>query len=115
MRRPISLLLVDDHAMLRESLAQRLDNELDMRVVGTVGNAGDAVEQALKLAPDIVLMDIDMPGLDCFDAARTLQSRCPDTRLIFVSAFCHDRYIEQALAVEAAGYVTKGEHIDGIV
>lgn len=60
-------------------------------------------------------MDIDMPGLDCFDAARTIQARCPETRVIFVSAFCHDEYIEQALAVEAAGYITKSEPIDRIV
>lgn len=97
------------------SVAQRLNNALDMRVVGTAGNADDAIDQALRTTPDIVLMDIDMPGLDCFDAARTIQARCPETRVIFVSAFCHDEYIEQALAVEAAGYITKSEPIDRIV
>jgi DNA-binding NarL/FixJ family response regulator len=61
------------------------------------------------LQPDIVLLDIDMPGMAAFDAARTIRLRSPRTRLAFVSAHFHDRYIEQALGVGAMGYITKGE------
>jgi len=107
--KPISILLADDHEMVRVMLKDRLESEVGMRVVAGVGNADDAVAEAIRLKPDVILMDIDMPGLVCFDAARAIGSRCPDTRIIFVSAFFHDRFIEQALSVGASGYVTKSE------
>ena len=105
----LSILLVDDHALVRETLRARLDSEADLHVVGSAADAADAVTQAVRVKPDIILMDIDMPGLLCFDAARTIKRESPHTRIIFLSAFFHDDYIEQALAVEAAGYVTKNE------
>ena len=105
----LSILLVDDHALVRETLRARLDSETNMRVVGVAENAADAITQVMRLKPDIILMDIDMPGLLCFDAARTIKKESPHTRIIFLSAFFHDDYIEQALAVEAAAYVTKNE------
>ncbi len=109
MSRPISILLADDHAMVRTTLATCLRADPDLRVVGVVGDAGSAVAEALRLRPDIVVLDIDMPGLVSFDAARTIRAQCPDTRIVFLSAFFHDRYVEQALAAEASAYVTKNE------
>lgn len=105
----ISILLVDDHALLRETVADRLRSEKGMTVVGTVSNAGEAVVQTEQLKPDVVLMDIDMPGKTCFDAAREIRVLCPHTCIIFLSAFFHDRYIQDALAAGATGYVTKDE------
>ena len=115
MSKRITLLLVDDHALMRATLGDRLESEPDIAVVGAVENADRAVTEAIRLKPDIVLMDIDMPGLSCFDAAGTIQSQCPNTRIIFLSAFFHDRYIEQALAVMAAGYLTKGESPESVI
>jgi len=109
MPKPIAVLLADDHAMFRVMLEECLGSEPDMKVLASVSNAEEAVAQAIQLSPDILLMDIDMPGLLCFDAARTIGARCPDTRIIFLSAFFHDQYIEQALSVGASGYVTKSE------
>lgn len=105
----VRVLLADDHAMLRTTLASWLRSTNDITVVSEVGNADDAVTQALALNPDVVVMDIDMPGLSCFDAARTIKSRLPETRIIFLSAFIHDRYINEALSVGASAYITKGE------
>jgi len=109
MSAPITVILADDHAMLRATLANCLDNAPDMKVVASVGDAEAALAEALKLKPDVVVLDIDMPGLVSFDAARRLRARCPEIRIVFLSAFFHDRYIEQALAVQASGYVTKNE------
>lgn len=111
----ISILVVDDHTLVGETLSDRLNREPDMTVVGVVGSADEAVAQSLALHPKIILMDIDMPGLLSFDAARTIQARCTQTRIIFLSAFVHDRYIEQALAAGACGYVTKNEAYGTIV
>ena len=111
----ISALLVDDHAMVRETLGDRLDREPDIEVVGIAEDAGAAVGLAVKVRPLVILMDIDMPGLLCFDAARTIQTQCPDTRIIFLSAFFNDRYIEEALACGACGYITKNEAAGSVV
>lgn len=111
----ISILLADDHAMVRQLLGKRLEAELDMFVAAAVGNADEAITEAIRLKPDIILMDIDMPGLSCFEAARTIRAQCPDTRIIFLSAFYHDRYIEQAMVVQAWGYITKSEPEDSVV
>lgn len=112
MNRQISVLLVDDHALVRETLANWLRAAGDVSVVAEVGSADEAVAEAIRHKPDVVVTDIDMPGLLVFDAIRTIKSRCPRTRVLVLSAFWHDRYIEEALSVEAAGYVTKGEGPD---
>ncbi len=85
MKRPLSIILVDDHALVREAVRARLDAEVDLNVVGATSNADDAVSLALELRPDIIVMDIDMPGLLCFDAARTIGRALPGTRVIFLS------------------------------
>ncbi len=107
MSQRISLLLVDDHALVRNMLCDRLSCEPDMVVVGKVENADLAVTEAFRLRPDVVVMDIDMPGVACFEAARMIQTECLETRIVFLSAFSNDRYIEQALEIEASGYLTK--------
>lgn len=109
MTKPISLVLVDDHALVRASIANWLKGFEDLEVVAEAGDADTAVELAVQHRPDLILMDIDMPGLLCFDAARTIGARCPETRIVFVSAYTHDRYIEGALQCGAAGYITKCE------
>ncbi len=105
----ITILLADDHFLVRQMLTESLRREPGLRVLADVGNAGEAAERAADLHPNIILMDIDMPGLSCFEAARMIQQKSPNSRIIFLSAFYHDRYIEQALDVQAWGYVTKSE------
>jgi DNA-binding NarL/FixJ family response regulator len=115
MTRTITVLLADDHALVRESLGNWLREAADIRIVGEVGSADEAVAVAVRERPDVVLMDIDMPGLLAFDAVRTIRTRCPNTRIIVLSGFFHDRYIEEALSAEASGYITKGESADAVV
>ncbi len=105
----IRVLIADDHTLVRGTLGHRLNRESDLAVIAAVGDADEAVTEAVRRQPDVILMDIDMPGLCCFDAAGIIKSRCPDTRIIFLSAFHNDHYIERALAVGAWGYVIKNE------
>jgi two-component system response regulator NreC len=107
--KPIAVLIADDHEMFADSLASWLRGAPDIGVVEVVDNSEAAVRQAVAGRPDVVLLDIDMPGLPCFDAARIITQHCPNCAILFVSAHTHDHYIERALAVEAAGYVTKTE------
>jgi DNA-binding NarL/FixJ family response regulator len=109
MTKTISIILADDHAMVRGALGRTLANEADLSVVATVGSTDDAVSKSAELKPDVILLDIDMPGMVCFDAARRIQNLSPETRVVFLSAFFHDRYIEQAISVQAWGYIVKTE------
>jgi DNA-binding NarL/FixJ family response regulator len=111
---PIRILIVDDHALVRDSLSECLRKEPDIDVVGTAGTADEALDRLRQCDPQIILMDIDMPGLICFDAAREIASQRPDVRIVFLSAFLNDWYIEQALRVRARGYLTKHEPPDRI-
>ena len=115
MNQPLQLLLVDDHALVRGMLAAHLEREPDLTVVGSARNAEEAVKLAEETRPDVILMDIDMPGLSCFDATKQILSRAPGTRIIFLSAFSHDSYISDALQVKAHGYVTKREPPEAVV
>ena len=108
----IRVLLVDDHQLVRAAVAKQLGDMEDIEIVGEADNADDALSLAAREEPDVVVMDIDMPGLICFDAARRIRARSLKTRILFLSGFSHDSYIEQALEVEARGYITKSEPTD---
>lgn len=112
---PISVLLVDDHAMVRNTFAQSLQGVADIRVVGMAGDAESAIAEAVRLQPDVIVMDIDMPGLIVFEAAKVIRMRCENARIVFLSAFFHDKYIEQAMAVQASGYITKSEPLETLL
>jgi len=114
MSETIRVLLVDDHALMRDSLGQLLGQDDHIQIVGTAANADAALDATMEHKPDIVVMDIDMPGLSPFDAAGRLKSMRPETRLLFLSAFAHDSYIEQALKAGARGYLTKSEPIEQV-
>lgn len=112
---PIRILIVDDHALVRDMLAVRLNRENEFQVIGSADRAERAIEMATDHEPCVIIMDIDMPGLDSFNAARVILSRVPSTRILFLSAFGHDGNIEQAMAAGARGFVTKGESPDGLI
>ncbi|UCG31580.1 MAG: response regulator transcription factor [Phycisphaerales bacterium] len=105
----LKILIVEDHVLTRTAIADRLEREPGMTVVGSTGDADQAVESAFRLEPDVVLMDVNLRGRPGFSAARRISLGVPGVRLIFVSAFTHDCYIQEALDMQAAGYVTKHE------
>ncbi len=111
----IKVLVVDDHALVRGALVECLQRESGIAVVGTAGTAEEAIKLTLEFKPDIILLDINMPGMLCFDAARTITSLAPHTHIVFLSGFLSDSYIEQALAVRARGYIVKRESLDTVV
>lgn len=111
----ISVIIADDHAMVRSTLRDRLAREGDLTLVGEAANAEEALELVARTLPDVIIMDIGMPGSDSFEAARSIRARSPRTAIVFMSAFCYDYYIERALHAGASGYVTKGERIDSLI
>ncbi len=109
------ILLVDDHELIRRLLSERLRLEEKLEVVATARSADDAIFRASEHRPDVILMDIELPGLNCFDAARRIRSALPDVRFIFLSAYSSDHYIEEALRVGASAYLTKDESAEKII
>jgi DNA-binding NarL/FixJ family response regulator len=110
-----TVLLADDHTLLRDMLARLLNATGEFQVVASVANADDALSEAIRLSPDIVVLDIDMPGISCFDAAQRIRARCPGVRFAVLSAFSHDRYIEEALTVKASAFITKPETPEAVL
>lgn len=108
----IRVMVVDDHPVLREALRFRLQGEPGMTIVAEAENGEDAVAAAGDAAPDVLVMDIDMKGMSCFDAVKQIQARLPQVKVLFFSAFFNDHYLAQALAIKANGYVTKGAATD---
>ena len=104
---PIKCVVVDDHTLFREGLRRLLESETDFQVVGEASNAIQALQKVREVNPDVVLMDIGMPGMSSFEAARLIERNSPGTRLIFLTMYEDEEYLLQSLDVGAAGYVLK--------
>jgi two-component system, NarL family, response regulator LiaR len=103
----ITVLVVDDHAVVRQGLRTFLALQDDIEVVGEAGDGESAVAEAERLAPDVVLMDLAMPGTDGVTAIRALRDRVPDTRAIALTSFSDDERVFGAVRAGAAGYLLK--------
>lgn len=107
----IRVLIVDDHAVLRQALRLLLESHEDLDVLGDVSNGREAAAVAEKLLPDVVLMDVVMPGLNGLDATRQIRKRCPNTRVLILSGYEEDEQIIEALRAGASGYLVKESDI----
>lgn len=103
----IRVLLADDQNLIREGLKALLEQEPDLEVVADVDNGCDAVQQAEALQPDVVLMDLKMPKMDGITATQTICERCPDTRVLVLTASDDQASVRTALRVGARGYLLK--------
>jgi two-component system, NarL family, response regulator NreC len=103
----IRCIIVDDHTLFREGLRHVLHSDPDLQVVGEASDAMKGIEEVRKLRPDIVLMDISMPGVSSFEAARQIEKESPGTRLIFLTMHEDEEYLLQCLEVGAYGYILK--------
>jgi two-component system invasion response regulator UvrY len=103
----ITLLLVDDHAVVREGYRRLLEKRGDIAVIGEAANASDAYEQFCSLSPQIVVMDIALPGVSGIEAMRRMLARAPETRVLIFSMYEDAIFANRALQAGACGYVTK--------
>jgi len=114
----ISLMIVDDHPMIREGLATMLGTCEDISIIGICENGDQAYQKAPLLHPDVILMDINMKGTNGIEAARQINKDCPEIKIIFLTVFEDAEFMRQALQVGAVGYllknVTKEKLIDAI-
>lgn len=103
----IRVLLADDHAVLRAGIRALLDMQADIEVVGEAGDGYQAVARVRELQPDIVLMDVGMPGLDGMAATRQIKADYPNTRILILTQHENKEYVRPALKIGASGYVLK--------
>lgn len=108
----ITVLLADDHAMMRDGLKALLMSLPDIRVVAEVANGREAVRQAEALKPDVVIMDISMPDMNGVEAARLVLARCPATRVVMLSMHSSSEHVHRALQAGASGYLLKESAAD---
>ena len=105
--RAVRVLVVDDQRLIRESIASLLSIQDGVEVVGTAGDGREAVEQARALEPDVVLMDVRMPGMDGVAAAEVLAREAPACRVVMLTTFDDEEYVVRALRAGAVGYLLK--------
>jgi DNA-binding NarL/FixJ family response regulator len=103
----IRVLIVDDHALFRRGLEMVLEQEDDVEVVGEAGDGAEAIEKAQELMPDVVLMDVRMPGTDGLQATRSIVSSGSRSRIIILTTFDLDEYAHAALRAGASGFLLK--------
>ncbi len=104
---PIRVLIVDDHAILRMGLASLLASKCEIEVVGDASDGPSGIRKALKLKPDVVIMDLMMPGMDGIEATKELLAKAPDSKILILTTFGTSNGINNALEAGAMGAVMK--------
>src|SRR5579884_629353 len=103
----IRIMLADDHTLFRQGIRTLISAEADMEVVGEASNGSDAVDKAAEARPDVVLMDVGMPGLSSFEATRQIKKNRPETKVLFLTMYDDEDYLVEGMEVGASGYVLK--------
>ena len=111
----IRILLADDHVILRQGTRQLLEHESDMVVVGEASDGAESVELVSKLKPDIVIIDVAMPGMNGIEATKKIKEILPGTKILVLTGYDYDEYIFSLLEIGAAGYLLKDVSGDELV
>jgi len=107
MRDSIRVLLVDDHTVVREGLRSMLASDQGIAVVGEAASGEEGIEKVEELSPDVVLMDIRMPGISGIEATKEIKEKAPITSVIMLTMYDSEMYVIEAIRAGAAGYLTK--------
>ena len=111
----IRVLLADDHPLIRDGMRQYIDSERDMKVVGEACNGVEAVREFLSLNPDVVLMDLQMPGVGGLDAISAIRSHAPNAAIVVLTNYPGDVRASRALALGATSYLLKSASPESII
>jgi two-component system response regulator NreC len=111
----IRVLVVDDHTLVREGLVGLLGSQPDITVIGQAGSAIEALDELTRVQPDVVLMDVGLPGLGGLDATQEIRQRFPAVQVLIVTIHDREDYLFRALRAGAAGYVLKGAEVGDLL
>ena len=113
--RKITVLLADDHTVVRQGLRALLMTEGDIEVVGEAENGRQAIQMAKKLMPDVAVIDIAMPVLNGIEATRQISRAVPSTKVLVLSSYCDDEYVRQMMMAGALGFLVKQTAADELI
>ena len=111
----IRVMLVDDHQLIRSCFRDVLGKDPELEIVAEAGNGEQAIHMVRTHRPDVVLMDVSMPGIGGLEATRRISQSFPATRVIALTMYCDDPFPIRLLEAGAAGYITKGSNIDEVI
>jgi two-component system, NarL family, response regulator NreC len=111
----LHILLADDHAVVREGLKRLIDTEPDMKVIAAASDGAEALEKAVRLCPDVAVIDVSMPKLNGADATRRLRKECPSTKVLALTVHEDTSYLRALLDAGASGYVLKRAAADELI
>lgn len=111
----IRALLVDDHTLMRQALHMMLEHEPDIEVIGEAGSGETAIELCAELNPDVIVMDVAMPGMGGIAATRTIIQKFPTIRILALTTYSDKRFVNEMLAAGASGYVVKSDASDQLI
>jgi DNA-binding NarL/FixJ family response regulator len=112
---PITLLLVDDHPVVRKGTRDLLDGEADFQVVGEAGSGEEAIAKARELVPDVILMDVSMPGMNGIEATKQIKAARAQQNVLVLTSYDDDAYVFALLEAGAAGYLLKNASEDELL
>ncbi len=115
MPEPITVVIADDHALIRSALVGVLNATPDIRVVGEAATTEEAHTEAIQRSPRVLVLDLDMPGKDCFQLIAELRKERPQVDILVLSGSVADRMIQSARQVGAKGYVAKADRADAVL
>ncbi len=107
MQTEITVMLVDDHSLVRKGFRRMLEDDPDIRVLGEAGSGREAIETARQLKPQVIVMDMSMPGMDGVEATREIRKIMPDAVVLIVSMYSQENYVRNAFEAGARGYILK--------
>ncbi|MBI1813814.1 MAG: response regulator transcription factor [Deltaproteobacteria bacterium] len=111
----VRVLLVDDHTVVRRGLRKILESTREIEVVGEVGDGAEAVTVTSALHPDVVLMDVSLPGLNGIEATRRITTATPGTQVLMLSMHADEQYVRQSISAGAKGYLLKDTDDEDLV
>ena len=109
------VLVADDHPLVRDSIATLLEKQYDFEVVGKAANGEEAVKLVGELSPNVVVMDIEMPGVDGLEATKQIKAGHPEASILVLTAHDDEEYVTAMLDAGAAGYLLKSVYGEGLV
>jgi DNA-binding NarL/FixJ family response regulator len=112
---PTKCLAVDDHPTVRKGLGLVIGDVPDLELVGQVNNGEDVVDAVQRLRPEVVIMDVRLPGIDGISAVKRIAAECPEVKMVVFSAYGDKRLLSDAIAAGARGYVMKGSPPEDLV
>jgi DNA-binding NarL/FixJ family response regulator len=111
----IKVLMVDDHVVVRQALRETVAQDPDIDIVGEAGDGQTAVDLAASLTPDVVVLDLGMPGMNGMDAARVMINKSPQIKLLVLSMHSDRILVEESLRIGAAGYLVKQDAVTDLI